>query len=426
MQNPIIKIRDLSKVYKLYESPAHRLKEALHPFGKKYHREFFALQDINLDIMSGETIGLVGPNGAGKSTLLKAITGVISPTTGSVEVNGKISALLELGAGFNPDITGLENVYFNGAILGYSREGVDRKIDEILAFADIGDFIHQPVKTYSSGMMVRLAFAVASSVDPDILIVDEALSVGDSRFKQKCLRKINEFIERQITVLFVSHDMASIKTFCRKAIWIGNGKIIESGDAKEVCKRFANFMAYDMVPTQAQASAAVTSSTSTTSYQWQDVAKCASIGDKSATITRVAFYNSQTGEPAELLEGGESVVFLMEVHVNEPVLQPILSIDIKNSLGILIFGVNSFFLEKEVAEMAPGEAHQVKFSFKLPLLKNGNYSITAAVADGTYHSHVQNHIVHEAVTFQIANRDLQFRHYTVVNKECDIEYDRIG
>ncbi|GFO64801.1 ABC transporter ATP-binding protein [Geomonas paludis] len=424
MHNPIIKIRNLSKVYKLYDSPTERLKEALHPFGKKYHREFYALQGIDLDVASGETIGLIGPNGAGKSTLLKAITGVIAPTTGSVEVTGKISALLELGAGFNPDISGLENVYFNGAILGFSRDAMDRKLDEILSFADIGDFIHQPVKTYSSGMMVRLAFAVAASVEPDILIVDEALSVGDSRFKQKCLRKINEFIDKGVTVLFVSHDMASIKTFCRKAIWIGNGKIVEMGDSKEVCKRFANFMAYDMVPTQIQADAAAASG-APASYQWQDVAGCASVGDRSAIITRVAFFNSETEEPAELLEGGEPVAFVMELQVKEPVLQPILSIDIKNSLGILIFGVNSFFLEKEIPEMAAGEAHVVKFSFRLPYLKNGNYSLTAAVADGTYHSHVQNHIVHEAVTFQIANRDLQFRHYTVVNKECDIEYDRI-
>jgi len=426
LKDPIISIRDLCKVYKLYDSPAHRLKEALNPFGRKYHREFYALHDINLDIMRGETIGLVGPNGAGKSTLLKAITGVLTPTKGSIKVQGRISALLELGAGFNPEINGMENVYFNGTLLGFSREGIDNKIDEILAFADIGDFIHQPVKTYSSGMMVRLAFAVAASVDPEILIIDEALSVGDSRFKQKCLRKINEFIEKQVTLLFVSHDMASVKTFCRKAVWIGDGKVIESGDAKEICKRFSNFMAYDMVPTPTEEASVIKTDQSRKEYKWFDVGRCASIGDRSATISRVAFFVAETGEPAELLEGGESVVFLMALRIDEPVLQPIFSIDIKNSLGILIFGVNSFFLQKEIPEMVDGESHIVKFTFKLPYLKNGDYSITAAVSNGTYHSYVQNHIVHESVIFQIANRDLQFRHYTVVNKECDIEHERIS
>ena len=197
-----ITVDHLTKVYHLYDSPTARMKEALHPFRKKYHHDFYALNDVSFSVEQGEVLGIIGKNGCGKSTLLKILAGVLTPTSGTVTVNGNVSALLELGSGFNPEFTGLENVYFSSAIMGYSREQVEKNLDAILAFADIGEFIHQPVKTYSSGMYVRLAFAVAIQIDPEILIIDEALAVGDISFQKKCMEKIISFKEKQKTVLF--------------------------------------------------------------------------------------------------------------------------------------------------------------------------------------------------------------------------------
>lgn len=238
MSDIAISVKHLTKVYKLYNQPIDRLKEALNPFKKSYHKDFYALNDVSFDIKKGETVGIIGKNGAGKSTLLKIITGVLTPTSGSVHVNGKIASLLELGAGFNPDYTGLENIYFQGSLMGYTRAEMESKVDEILTFADIGEFIHQPVKTYSSGMFARLAFAVAINVDPDILIVDEALAVGDMLFQVKCMARMRSMQESGVTILFVSHDTHSIKTLCKEAIWIQNGLMVEFGDAGWVANRY--------------------------------------------------------------------------------------------------------------------------------------------------------------------------------------------
>jgi len=229
-----IKVENLTKVYKLYDTPFLRLKEALNPFGKKYHKDFYALNDVSLQVNKGDTVGIIGQNGAGKSTLLKIITGVITPTSGTSTVNGRISALLELGAGFNPLISGLENVYFNGTLAGYNKEQMDGRIDDILSFADIGDFIHQPVRTYSSGMFVRLAFAVAVHIEPEILIVDEALSVGDVMFQSKCFAKIKSLMDGGVTTLFVTHNMNTVTTLCNKAYMIDGGRIRSVGPPKEV------------------------------------------------------------------------------------------------------------------------------------------------------------------------------------------------
>lgn len=242
MEDIVIKVSNLDKVYRLYDKPIDRLKEALNIYKRKYHKEYYALQGVDFEIARGETIGIVGTNGSGKSTLLKIITGVLNPTAGQVEVNGKISALLELGAGFNPEYTGIENIYLNGTMLGYSKEEIDQRIEKILEFADIGDFIFQPVKTYSSGMFVRLAFAVAINVEPEILIVDEALSVGDAAFALKCMDKMREFIKAGKTVIFVTHDVQTIKSFCSRAIWIEKGKLIAQGEASKVVNRYTEFL----------------------------------------------------------------------------------------------------------------------------------------------------------------------------------------
>lgn len=243
MTNDIaIKIENLSKVYKIFDKPIDRMKEALHPFHKRYSKDFYALKNISFTLKKGETLGIIGKNGAGKSTLLKIITGVLTPSSGKIQVNGRIASLLELGAGFNPEMTGVENIYMNGTLMGYSKEEMDKRIDNIVSFADIGDFINQPVKMYSSGMFARLAFAVNAFVEPDILIVDEALSVGDNAFQIKCMRRMKELMEGGTTILFVSHDINAIRRFCTKAVWINDGTIKLMGDVNWVVDKYVEFL----------------------------------------------------------------------------------------------------------------------------------------------------------------------------------------
>ncbi len=241
--NTAVKVSNLTKIYKMYDDPKDRLKEAM-GLGKNkdYHRDYYALNNVSFEVETGEIIGVVGRNGSGKSTLLKILTGVLNPTEGNVEINGKVAALLELGAGFNMEYTGMKNIYLNAAMMRVSEEEIEKKIPEILAFADIGDFINQPVKTYSSGMFVRLAFAVAINVDPDILIVDEALAVGDSRFQLKCMDKFLEFVKRGKTIFFVTHDVNSVKRFCNRAIWLDSGEMIMDGATDEVTDRYLDYL----------------------------------------------------------------------------------------------------------------------------------------------------------------------------------------
>ncbi|MCY9514120.1 ABC transporter ATP-binding protein [Paenibacillus apiarius] len=242
MLETAIKVNQVSKVYKLYSKPIDRLKEALNPFRKKYHNEFAALHDITFQVSKGEIVGILGTNGSGKSTILKIITGLLNPTEGNVEVNGKISALLELGAGFNHEFTGIENIYLNGTMMGLSKEEIDGKIADIIKFADIGDFVNQPVKMYSSGMFARLAFAVSINVDPDILIIDEALAVGDMYFQEKCYEKMKEMVRQGATILFVSHSLPAIRNFCERAVWIEKGVLKAQGKADEVCDKYKQFI----------------------------------------------------------------------------------------------------------------------------------------------------------------------------------------
>lgn len=238
MTDLAVKFHDVSKFYKLYASPRERLKEALNPLGKKLHKEFYALRNISFELEQGKILGILGKNGCGKSTLLKLISQVLVPNKGTIQVSGSISALLELGAGFNPQFTGLDNVFFYGTILGFSREYMQDRLDDILAFADIGEFIHQPIKTYSSGMRARLAFAVATEIDSDILIVDEVLSVGDAIFQRKCYAKINSMFKNNKTVILVSHNRNSIISLCDKALLLDGGELLCSGDTEEVVQEY--------------------------------------------------------------------------------------------------------------------------------------------------------------------------------------------
>ncbi|MDX9743092.1 MAG: ABC transporter ATP-binding protein [Arcobacteraceae bacterium] len=251
MPNTAIKVSHLTKVYKLYDKPIDRLKESLNPLKKKYHKDFYALSDVDFEIKKGETVGIIGKNGAGKSTLLKIITGVQTPTSGHVHVNGRIASLLELGAGFNPEYTGIENIYLQGTLMGYNHQEMEMKIDEILRFADIGDFVHQPVKMYSSGMFARLAFAVAINVDPDVLIVDEVLSVGDAAFQRKCFSRMETIRNNGTTIIFVSHSEGQIVELCNRAIFVHAGQIVLDGEPKRVTGLYSKMMNSGIVDVEA-------------------------------------------------------------------------------------------------------------------------------------------------------------------------------
>ena len=244
----VVHAEHLTKIYKIFDRPADRLKESFHPFRKRYSRDFYALRDVGFDIYRGENVGFIGKNGAGKSTLLKIITGVLTATEGSVTINGTVASLLELGAGFNPEMTGIENIYLNGAIMGHSKEMTDASLDGIIEFADIGDFIYRPVKMYSSGMFARLAFAVNAFVEPDVLIVDEALSVGDARFQIKCMHKMQELMEGGTAVLFVTHDINAVRRFCNRAFWLERGEIKAGGDANKTVDRYVEFLKLEETP----------------------------------------------------------------------------------------------------------------------------------------------------------------------------------
>ncbi|MDT2755506.1 ABC transporter ATP-binding protein [Enterococcus pseudoavium] len=238
----VMKLDHITKTYQMYKKSSDRLKEALNPFKKQYHDTFYALNDVNIEVNEGEMVGFIGENGSGKSTLLKIITGVLTPSEGTLKIDGKISAILELGSGFNVEYTGYENIFLNGMVLGFSKEVMEEKLEDIIKFADIGEHLYQPVKTYSSGMLVRLGFAIAVTVDPDILIVDEALAVGDTEFQLKCMEKFTEFRQKGKTILFVSHDIHAVRRFCDRVYWLQKGKVIEEGDTLPVTEKYDNYL----------------------------------------------------------------------------------------------------------------------------------------------------------------------------------------
>jgi ABC-type polysaccharide/polyol phosphate transport system ATPase subunit len=396
-----IEVRDLRKVFRLYQRPAQRFFEALHPFRKTYHQKFAALDGITFTIPRGETVAFIGKNGAGKSTLLKLITGIQTPTSGTVSVDGRISALLELGTGFNPELTGVENVFFTGAIMGIPKSVMETRLDEVLAFADIGDYARQPVRSYSSGMFVRLAFAVAVHVDPDILVIDEALSVGDMRFQQKCYRRIRAFKERGITILFVSHDMGAVNNFCDRCLWLKEGKIERDGVPSEVVRAYAAYMNYDASTIDATKPEALPPEAGHAA--WQDVGSCASFGDRGAEVTRVSFVRAGEQGRLDVVVGNEDVELAMEVVFHQDVAQPLYGVLLKDTYGNQILSINTAAYEFACAPRKAGEKVVFRFAFKFPLIRNGEYSISYAVAEGTQMAHVEHHWVHDALVIQVAN-----------------------
>ena len=332
-----IEIRNLSKMYKLYNRPLDRLKDSLGLSRKKLYKEHYALKDVSFDIGEGECVGIIGTNGSGKSTILKIITGVLAPTAGTVTVNGRISALLELGAGFNPEYSGMENIFLNGTMLGFSEEEINARLDEILSFADIGDFIHQPVKTYSSGMFVRLAFAVAINIDPEILVVDEALSVGDVFFQAKCYHKFEEFKKQGKTILFVSHDLGSISKYCDRVILLNQGVMLDEGTPKAMVDMYKQLLVHQDPVKQAEGS-------ETKKEDWKQGflvnPNTLEYGEKQAEITDFVVMDSKSLQ-TNTIEKGSKFQIKMRIHFHESIQQPIMAFTFKNIQGTEITGTNN-------------------------------------------------------------------------------------
>ncbi|MFW8601261.1 ABC transporter ATP-binding protein [Desulfobacterota bacterium M19] len=433
LNSPVIRIENLSKIYKLYNAPIDRLKEAFNPFKKSYHHDFYALRDISFEVGRGEILGLIGRNGSGKSTILQIICGVLTPSAGTIAVNGKISALLELGAGFNPELTGLENVYFKSSILGNSKQETDSQIDEILSFADIGEFIDQPVKTYSSGMFIRLAFAVAVNVNPEILVVDEALSVGDFRFRQKCLRRIKQFQQDGKTILFVSHDTGTVTEFCTRAIWLLDGKVQMDGRPAKICKNYISYMSFGQTATDKQNEQPVASPAATPrkkavkqDINWIDTSNCSSFGKKKAEIKRISFYNASSLEQIYSFEGGERVILALEIYVHEDINRPIAGFLLGDTKGIHVLGMNSKSLKKNIQPFRKGEVNIVKFEFDFPFLKVGEYAISPALAElNEAEEIIQHHWVHDAHLLRIASsyEGAQMGHFLIIKDNFDIHIE---
>ncbi len=420
-----IKVSNLSKCYQIYEQPRDRLKQSILPrmqraagqTPKQYFREFWAVHDVSFEIRRGQTVGIIGRNGSGKSTLLQMICGTLNPSGGTVETHGRIAALLELGSGFNPEFTGRENVYMNATVLGLRKEEIDARYDDIVAFADIGEFVERPVKTYSSGMMVRLAFAVIAHVDADILVVDEALAVGDAFFTQKCMRFLRNFMKTG-TVLFVSHDTASVRNLCSDAIWLEQGRMLEQGVPKLVCDHYleAFYEAQQGKSTSTRIKASSLQPVAATQDQRRDFINASnlrndielfdfdpdapSFGKGEARIAAVRFLDAQE-QPLAWIVGGEDVILRVEVQAYGPLDSPIVGFYVKDKLGQNLFGDNTWLTYMEApVRCGDGEHLVADFAFQMPRLAAGEYSITVAIANGTQQEHVQHHWVHDAVSFK--------------------------
>lgn len=376
-----ISVKDVTKIYQLYERPIDRLKEALSISKKIYHKDFFALDKISFDVEKGQSVGIIGTNGSGKSTILKIITGVLTPTEGSVEVNGKISALLELGAGFNMDYTGIENVYMNGTMMGYTKEEMDAKLPEILEFADIGDFVYQPVKTYSSGMFVRLAFALAINVEPEVLIVDEALAVGDVFFQAKCFRKIDEIRQKGTTVLMVTHDMGSVIKYCEKVILLNRGHFVAEGPAGEMVdlykKILANQFDEDELNEDTDTKGKVVDEQKE-GIVWKEKlglnAQTVEYGNKAAEIIDFGIFD-HNGAITNIVTKDEEFKIKMKVKFKEKQKNPIFAFTLKDKKGTEITGTNTVLENCEPIETQEDQVYEISFSQKA-IMQGGEYLLS--------------------------------------------------
>lgn len=372
MKESVIECKCISKMYKLYDSNADRVKESLGLSKKKLCKEHFALSEVSMNVYCGECVGIIGTNGAGKSTLLKIITGVLNPSSGEVKVNGKISALLELGAGFNMEYTGIENIYINGRMTGFTKEEIDSKLQDILDFADIGEFVYQPVKTYSSGMFVRLAFAVAINIEPDVLIVDEALAVGDVFFQAKCFKKFEEFKNQGKTILFVSHALGTIQKYCDRVVLLNKGKKIAEGVPKEIIDLYNKQLAEDNIQNEKKSEKNVNEPKmdNNDNVIWKDSLinnpEVLEYGTKEAEIIDYCIVDEMGNITNNIMKETEFEI-RMKIRFNEKINEPIFAFTIKDLKGTELTGTNTLLQNVDIGEVEKGEVKIVTFRQKMIL-----------------------------------------------------------
>lgn len=426
-----IKVENLSKCYQIYNKPHDRLKQSLYPrlqqwLGRpigKYFRDFWALKNVSFEIRKGQTVGIVGRNGSGKSTLLQMICGTLNPSSGTIEIKGRVAALLELGAGFNPEFTGRENVDMAAKLYGLTQKQIDERFERIAKFADIGDFIEQPVKTYSSGMYVRLAFAVIAHVDADILVVDEALAVGDAVFTQKCMRFIREF-QKNGTLLFVSHDTGAVQNLCESAMWLSKGEVRMQGGSKDVSETYLQYTLQEVYGDEAKLISVAAA---------QPVAAAENLSDRSLAVEYGGIAQVQdntamakgwkTGQaeilsvsvtklspgPEGIFEGGERVRMTVHAKAHAALQSPILGFLFRDRLGQDLFGENTLpFTDRTPTPIEAGRSFVGVYEFRLPMLPNGQYAVMASVADGTRYENVQHHWMHDALIVNVASSKIRY------------------
>lgn len=428
----VITVKNVTKIYPIYKKNSDRVKEVLSLTHKLYNTPFYALDNITFEIGRGETVGIIGTNGSGKSTILKIITGVVSPTKGEVKVNGNISALLELGAGFDLDYTGVENVYMNGSILGFTKEEMDQKLIEILEFADIGDFVYQPVKTYSSGMLVRLAFALAININPEVLIIDEALAVGDAFFQAKCFNKLEEIKKSGTTILFVSHDIISVKKLCKRAIWIEQGILKEQGDAKVVCEHYLSMqieeqnkdkqkivknLFLDNIATDIKVGRK-------TLFPKINLSSAAAVtGTEDGEI--ISFYiRDEKGQDVTVLSTGNAYLFGIVAKFNKTLDNLLFGFEIENVRGVKLFSVNNFLSNDVLKRVYKDDIYEVSFKVDLPKICTGEYLVSPSLAMGNQDNHVVIERIHNYMKITIDNEGYNLSVLELDSKAEIIKYDR--
>ncbi len=365
----MIKINGISKKFKLYRSPADRLKEII--IRKQYHKDFVALDNISFEVGAGQTLGIIGQNGAGKSTLLKILSGIMIPDSGSIQIDGKVTGLLELGTGFNAEMTGLENIYMNGTLIGMSRDEIERKKQTIIDFSELGEFIHEPIKTYSSGMTMRLAFSIAIHADPTCFLVDEALSVGDAYFQQKCIRKIQEFRAGGGSIIFVSHDMGAVKTLCDSAIMLDKGHMIDSGEPKDVVDFYQHMILKKMhqgdVPVQIK--------------KIEKEKKVNNSGISTGEVELVSFrIFDENNREISFIESEKTIKIVYEVKSLKDLDEPHFGLMIRNNLGLSVFETNTYCMKIKTEKLSKGQIAKIEWAMDFPL-SPGAYSFSLGVAN---------------------------------------------
>jgi len=401
MSEIAISLNNVSKCYKRYSHPVDRLKEIFLP-DKSHADNFWALQEINLKVAKGETLGIIGQNGSGKSTLLQIIAGTLTPTTGEIWINGRVSALLELGSGFNPEFTGRQNVFFNGQILGLSREEVEAKFDDIAAFAEIGDFIDRPVKTYSSGMAVRLAFAVVANTEPKILIVDEALAVGDAKFQARCMKRIRSLKEQGVTILFVSHDSSTIKMLCQRAVLLNHGRVLEVGSPKDVVNRYIALLSSDTTSVDVGVEE-VTNVGRDEFISSEQESFMHRHGNKLAILNDVKITSADGSQVKTKLETGSVFNIVVSLEVKGELSDLVVGISIRNLMGVVIYGTNTQLMNIRFPQL--NKDQQVTATFRIPCcLNKGTYTVTVGIhsEEGLSYDWID-----ELVVFEVSNSNIR-------------------